>query len=104
YVSQILQFAAYADPAGAAKRIMDLETKIARAHATRAESEDFARPSVVWTRAELERKAPGLDWAALLDAATLGSVQKFQAYHPSSIPRLSALVAAEPLNAWKDWL
>ncbi len=83
---------------------MDLETKIARAHATREESEDFAKGAKVWTRAELEKNAPGIDWAALLDAAQLGGAQKFQAYHSTAIPKLSALVGSEPLQAWKDWL
>ena len=104
YVGQVLQFASYPDPAGAARRIMNLETKIARAHATRAESEDFAKGAIVWTRAELERKAPGLDWSALLNAAQLGTVGTFQAYHSTAIPKLAALVASEPLQAWKDWL
>src|SRR3954469_2816925 len=40
YVAQILQLAAYPDAQGAANRIMQLETKIATAHATREESED----------------------------------------------------------------
>jgi len=40
----------------------------------------------------------------LLDAAQLGSVQKFDAYHFASIPKLAALVGSEPLQTWKDWL
>ncbi|QNP44883.1 M13 family metallopeptidase [Sphingomonas sediminicola] len=104
YVQQILTLANYPDPQGSAQRIMDLETKIARAHATREESEDFAKGAKVWTRAELEKNAPGLDWAALLDAAQLGSAPKFQAYHSTAIPKLSALVGSEPIQAWKDWL
>ena len=104
YVQQILTLANYPNPQGSAQRIMDLETKIARAHATREESEDFAKGAKVWTRAELEKNAPGLDWAALLDAAQLGSAPKFQAYHSTAIPKLSALVGSEPIQAWKDWL
>ncbi|MEO7276562.1 MAG: M13 family metallopeptidase [Sphingomicrobium sp.] len=104
YVQQMLQLAGYTDPAGAAGRIMDLETKIAQAHEGREQSEDFANGTKVWTRAELEQKAPGIDWAALLDAAQLGSVGKFDAYHFAAIPKLAALVAAEPLQNWKDWL
>lgn len=104
YVQQILTLAAYPDPKGSTQRILDLETKIARAHATREESEDFAKGAQIWTRADLEKKAPGIDWAALLDAAQLGSAQKFEAYHAAAIPKLSALVASEPLQAWKDWL
>ena len=104
YVQQMLQMAGYADPAGAANRIMDLETKIANAHETREESEDFAKGAQVWTRQQLEQKAPGIDWTALLNAAQLGSVQKFDAYHYASIPKLSALVASEPIQNWKDWM
>ncbi|HKX92230.1 MAG TPA: M13 family metallopeptidase [Sphingomicrobium sp.] len=104
YVQQILQLAGHPDPQGAATRVLALETKIAQAHATREESEDFAKGAQVWTRAELEQRAPGIDWSALLDAAQLGQVQKFQAYHAGAIPKLAALVGSEPLDAWKDWL
>ena len=103
-VETLMRTAGNADPAAAATRIIDLETKIARAHATRAESEDYGQSAKVWTRADFDKNAPGLDWAALLGAAQLGSAAKFQAYHANSIPRLAALVASEPLDAWKDWL
>ena len=104
YIAQLLQLANYPDPQGSAKRIMDLETKIAKAHETREQSEDLKNGSQVWTRAQLEQKAPGIDWGALLGAAQLGNVQKFDAYHFAAIPKLSALVASEPLQGWKDWL
>jgi predicted metalloendopeptidase len=104
YIATILQAAGYPDPQGSAGRIMDLETKIATAHEPREQSEDFANGAQVWTRQQLEQKAPGIDWAALLGAAGLGSAQKFDAYHFASIPKLSALVASEPLQNWKDWL
>jgi predicted metalloendopeptidase len=104
YVQQILQLANHPDPQGSAQRVLDLETKIARAHATREQSEDFAQGAKVWTRAELERNAPGIDWTALLNSAQLGGAQKFQAFHSTAIPKLSALVASEPIQAWKDWL
>jgi predicted metalloendopeptidase len=104
YVEQVLQLAGHADAKGTADRILDLETKIAKAHATREESEDFAKGATVWTRPELERNAPGLDWGALLDAAQMGSIQKFEAYHAGAIPKLAALVGSEPLDNWKDWL
>ena len=104
YIQTILQDAGYPDAQGAAGRIMDLETKIASAHETAEESQDLAKASQVWTRQQLEQKAPGIDWAALLNAAQLGSVQKFDAYHAAAIPKLAALVGSEPLQNWKDWL
>jgi predicted metalloendopeptidase len=104
YVETVMQAAGSADAKGAAGRIIDLETKIARAHVTREESEDFTKGAKVWTRAELERNAPGIDWGALLNAAQLGQATRFQAYHAAAIPRLAALVGSEPLDHWKDWL
>jgi putative endopeptidase len=104
YVETVMKAAGAADPKAAANRILALETMIAQAHETREESEDFAKGAQVWTRAELEKKAPGLDWGALLDAAQLGHAGKFEAYHAGSIPKLAALVGSQPLDAWKEWL
>ena len=104
YVEAVMTAAGYADPKAAAARVIALETRIAQAHATIAESNDFAKGAQVWTRAELEKKAPGIDWAQLLDNAQLGNVQRFEAYHAGAIPKLAALVGSQPLDAWKDWL
>src|SRR4029078_11099175 len=92
YIATILHNAGYPDPEGAAARIMDLETKIATAHEPREQSEDSPNGAQVWTRQQLEQKAPGIDWAALLGAAGLGSAQKFDGYHFAQNPRLRALV------------
>jgi predicted metalloendopeptidase len=104
YVATILKSAGFPDPQGAAGRIVDLETKIAGAHATREESEDFSKGAQVWSRADLEKRAPGIDWAALLGAAGLGDAPKFEAFHAGAIPKLAALVGSEPLQSWKEWL
>ena len=104
YIQTILQAAGYPDAQGAAARIMALETKIAQAHEPIEQSQDFKNGAQVWTRQQLEQKAPGIDWTALLNAAGLGSAQKFDAYHFAAIPKLSALVGSEPIQSWKDWL
>ena len=104
YIAEVLAAAGIADPAAKADRIFALETRIAAAHATRAESEDFAKSADEWARADFARRAPGIDWDAFFAAAQLGKQQKFAAYHAKAITRLSALVASEPLDSWKDWL
>jgi predicted metalloendopeptidase len=104
YIEQIFTLAGIDNAAARAQRVYDLEIKIARAHNTREQSENMAASSTVWTRAELEQRAPGIDWTAFLNAAQLGNQQKFAAYHASAITGLSALVASQPLDAWKDWL
>jgi putative endopeptidase len=103
HIAAMFKLAGFTDPSARAARVFALETKMAQAHATRVESEDV-HAAVSWTRSELEAKAPGLDWPALLDAAGLRDASVFMVWHPKAIPGLAALAAAEPLDAWKDWL
>jgi predicted metalloendopeptidase len=104
YIAELFTAAGIPDGAAKAARVFDLETKMARAHATREESEDFAKAATVWSRADFDGKAPGIDWNQFFTAAQLGNQGKFNAYHAGAIRGLSALVASEPLDAWKDWL
>jgi predicted metalloendopeptidase len=104
YIQQMLTLAGVPDAAARAQRIYDLEMKIARAHATREEANDYSKAATVWSCADLEKNAPGLDWGQFLAAAQLGNQNKFDAYEANAIRGLSALVASEPLDAWKDWL
>jgi putative endopeptidase len=104
YIEQILKLAGYADAASRAQRVYDLEMKMAATHATREEANDFAKAATVWSRKDLEQNAPGIDWGRFLPAAQLGNQNKFDAYEPGAITGLSALVASQPLDAWKDWL
>lgn len=104
YIAKLLTEAGIADADVKAGRIFDLEMKIAKAHANREASEDFTKSAGVWTRADFAKKAPGIDWDAYFAAAGLDKAAKFGAYHAGAITGLSALVASEPLDAWKDWL
>ncbi|WP_346836790.1 M13 family metallopeptidase [Microbulbifer sp. SAOS-129_SWC] len=104
YIETLLKKAGIDHAAERAERIFALETKIAKAHVSRADSEDFAKSSAVWSRSDFDKKAPGIDWQAFFKAAGLGQQQRFAAYHAGSIPALAALVASEPLQSWKDWL
>ncbi|MFC4295144.1 M13 family metallopeptidase [Novosphingobium tardum] len=104
YIAQFLTDAGIPDAAAKAQRIYDLEMKIAQAHMTRDESDDWNKRASEWGSADLASKAPGIDWNAFLGAAQLGGQQTFAVYHDGSVPKLSALVASQPLDAWKDWL
>ncbi len=104
YLVDMLEAAGIDDAAARAERIWDLEVKIARAHATREESEDWSKAKEIWSAADFPRKAPGLDWPTFFAAAQLGGQERFNAYHSGSIPKLAALVESEPVEAWKDWL
>jgi putative endopeptidase len=73
YVAQLLTLSGDTDAAAKAARIVALETRIARAHATQEETNDVQKGANAWKQADLAAKAPGMDWAAFLDAAGLSA-------------------------------
>jgi predicted metalloendopeptidase len=103
HVTTILGLMGWPKAAARAAAIVDLETQMAKVHATRVQSADVTLPQV-WTRDQLAMKAPGLDWAALLEAAGLQNEPSFTMWHPAATTGLAALVGKAPLETWKDWL
>ncbi|MGE8218307.1 MAG: M13 family metallopeptidase [Stenotrophomonas acidaminiphila] len=104
YVARLLELSGDRAAAAKAARIVALETQIARVHATQEETNDVEKGANAWTQSELAAKAPGLDWAAFLDAAGLSAQQDFIVWQPRAVAGLSRLVASEPLDTWKEYL
>lgn len=104
YITQLFTLAKMTDPAGRAKRVFDLETKIAQAHTDNVTSQDAHKANNPWTKADFAKKAPGIDWDAFWNAAGLGNQADFIVWHPATTVKLAQLVAKEPIDAWKDWL
>ena len=104
YIGKILSLAGMPDGAARADRIYALENKIAAAHADIVTSQDAHKANNPWKRADFGARAPGIDWDAYWRAAGLPAQQDFTAWQPGAITKLSALVASEPIDTWKDWL
>jgi predicted metalloendopeptidase len=104
HITNLLTLAKVADPAGKAARIMALETRIAQSHWSREDSGDVLKGNNHWTRADFDRKAPGLDWTGYFKAAGLGAQNDFVVWQPEAIIGCSALAAHESLATWKDYL
>ena len=104
HIEKVLTLAGVADAKAKAQRIFDLETKIAGAHASVDDTSDPAKGNNHWTRADLDAKAPGMDWAAFLDTAKLAGQMSFVAWQPAALTGESALVAATPVATWKEYL
>ena len=104
HLTRVLTLAGHADADAEAGRILDLETKIAGVHATRHESEEVSTANNPWSRADFDRKAPGLDWAAFFGAAGLSARPQFIVWHPKATTGEAALVASEPLSVGKEYL
>jgi putative endopeptidase len=104
FIARMLASAGLDQAEARARRVYDLERKIAAAHATIVETEDSHKANNPWAQADFAKRAPGLDWNAFFQAAQLSTVPTIVVWHPEPTRKLSALVASEPLDAWKDWL
>jgi predicted metalloendopeptidase len=104
HVAAVLALAQIEDAPARAGRIFDLERRIAEAHSSRQDSEDVRKANNHWTRKDFEIKAPGLDWGEFFAAAGLGGPSEFVVWQPGAVTGLSALVASQPIDTWKDYL
>ena len=104
HIAAMLKLGSIADADAKASRIFDLERRIASVHATRTESVDVAKANNPWPRAEFARRAPGLDWDALFQAAHLDRAPTIVVWHPAAVRGIAALVASVPLDAWRDFM
>ena len=104
YVSGLLAFAGVDHADRRAESVLALETAIATTHATRETSANDHNADNLWTRADFDRRAPGIDWSTFLAAAGLGEQESLVAWQPTAITGVAALVASQPLDTWKDYL
>jgi putative endopeptidase len=104
HVAAMLELAGVADPGTKAAAIVSLESRIAKSHWTREASGQIKDGNNHWTRADFAAKAPGLEWEAFFSAAGLERPSRFVVWQPSAVSGISALIAREPLETWKDYL
>jgi putative endopeptidase len=103
-VGSMLSSAGFDHAEQRAEAVMALETALAQSHATGEASAEDRNADNLWTRADFARQAPGMDWSAFFAAAGLARQQDFVAWQPSAVKGVSALLASQPLQAWKDYL
>jgi predicted metalloendopeptidase len=104
HIAAMLKLAGIGDAEARAARIFDLERRIAEAHWTREDSENIKKTINPWTRRQFDTAAPGIDWTEFFAAAELAGRNDFMVWQPSAVTGISALVASQPLQTWKDYL
>jgi putative endopeptidase len=104
HLAAVLKLAKIADADARAARIFGLESKIAKIHWSREDSEEVLRANNPWKREDFMAKAPGLDWRTFFKAAGLEGQAVFIVWQPSAIAGEASLVGSEPLETWKDYL
>ena len=104
YIARMLTLAGFDRAAQRAVAVLALETAIAETHATAEASGVDRNADNEWPRAKFARDALGMDWNAFFEGAGLGTQLMVVAWQPSAVKGLAALVAAQPLESWKDYL
>lgn len=84
--------------------ILALERQIAEAHWPLERTRDVNQTTNIFTFGKLVKLAPNLNWPLILKTRGLSGVDSILVQEPSAIEKLSELVAAVPLQTWKDWV
>jgi putative endopeptidase len=103
YVADMLRLAGWDEPEKNAAAIVELETKIAAAHWTRAESRDRDKTYNPATVAELQKGSPGFPWALYFEESGLGKASRAVVRQDTAFPKLAAIWAETPVDTLKAW-
>ena len=103
-IAAVLKLVGDADSETKAARILALEIRMAQAFAPDADTADVFKQNNSWKRGDFSVKAPGIDWDAYFKSAGLAQQSDFIVWQPSAVTGVSALVASESVELWKDYL
>ena len=104
YLSQLFTLAALPDPAGAASRVLALETAIAGKQWERARNRDRNAIYNPMTVAALAASSPHFDWKGYLSSAGLGAATGVIVNQPDYLVALDSIVTATPIGTWREYL
>jgi putative endopeptidase len=103
YVAQMLEMSGWPTPAKSAADIVALETKVAQAHWTQAESRNRDKTYNLMTMAELQSAAPEFPWAAFWGGAGLERAERVIVSQNTAIPKLAQIFGSADLQTLKAW-
>lgn len=103
YIAQMLELAGWQDPKDHAAEVMAMETRIADAHWTRAQSRDRDKTYNPVEIDQMAAKAPGFPWATFLDAAGVGAAERVIVRQDTAVPKMAGIFADTDLDTLKAW-
>jgi putative endopeptidase len=103
YVARLLTLVDWQAPDSAADMIVALESRIAEAHWTRAESRNRDRTYNPTTWQALTASAPGFPWQAFAGAAGIDRAAKVVLRQDTAVPKLAAIFAETPIETLQAW-
>jgi putative endopeptidase len=103
YVAQMLTFAGWPDAEAAAGNVVAMETKLATAHWTRAQSRDRDKTYNPTTPTQLAAMAPGFPWPTFFKAAGIDAADRAIVAQNTAFPGIARVFADTDLATLKAW-
>ena len=104
YITRMLELAKQPDPAGAAKRILALETAMATPQWDRARSRNRDSTYNRMTVAQLSALTPSFGWKSYLGAAGLSKAKEVIVRQPDYLKALDPIFASTPVATWREYI
>jgi putative endopeptidase len=104
YITRMLTLIGQPSPDAAARDIVALEDRLARAHWTNVESRDAVKTYNKVTLDDLPKQFPGFDWKEWADELDVTDAKAIVVAQPSYFKAMAAAIASTPLERWKPYL
>jgi predicted metalloendopeptidase len=104
YLTTLFTLASIPDPAGAASRVIALETALAGKQWERARNRDRNAVYNPMTVAKLAESTPHFDWKGYLGAAGIGAATDVIVNQPDYLVALDSIITATPIGTWREYL
>ncbi|HEX6159047.1 MAG TPA: M13 family metallopeptidase, partial [Thermoanaerobaculia bacterium] len=104
HITKMFELAGIANAAADARRVMELETELARAQMRRADQRNPENVYHLTPVGELQSYAPAFEWPSFFHAIGLGDLKSLNVAQPEYLRDASRLLAEAPLDAWKAYL
>jgi putative endopeptidase len=103
YVADMLRLIGWSDPEVDAAHVVALETDIAQAQWTRAESRNRDKTYNPMTMAQLEKNAAGFPWRVFFEEAGIKDADRAVVRQNTAFPKLAAIFADAPVSTLQAW-
>jgi len=103
YVGDMLRLIGWAEPEENARHVVALETQIAEAHWSRAESRNRDRTYNPTTINELKQIASGFPWEKFFHSAGLSQVERIIMRQNTALVKLAAIYSETPISILQAW-
>jgi putative endopeptidase len=104
HIGRMLKLAGEKDPEAQAKRIVEIETQIAKVHWPVAKRRERELTYNARTREELNKLAPTYPWKALLEPGGLDAQPKFIVAELDAVQKLANQFRSTPVADWRSYL